>query len=475
MADESSSGSLFDRPRPEADVNGRPSVLPPPPPPPHPGPAPSPFLTLPPQPGGAGQSASGFPISSYPSAPQYPSAPPAYGEAPRGIAVASPPVGHSPYNPTPPGPPPAFGGGSPGGSPSTPPRPGRKLLAGAAALAAVGLLAGGIGIGTRIDDNSNKAGTPIGSAPTGTTQSGAGGSVNTSAGPTTDEPVADAAKVVQPSVVLIVTDEGLGSGIVFDATGNIVTNAHVVGTATTVSVQFNTGAKLEGKVVNVDSRRDIAVIKVTPKDAITPATFAESNDIRVGQMAIAVGSPFGLDQTVTAGIVSAVDRIVASGRTTDSTQLPMIQTDAPINPGNSGGALADREGRVIGMNTSIRTDGTTNGNVGVGFAVPSDTIVSVANRILKGETLASAYLGVSTKDGDNVAGAVVTDISAGSPADKAGMKVGDRITGLDAQAIKTKDDLRARVQLHKPGDVSQLSIVRSDGSTVKLSVTFGQA
>ena len=288
-----------------------------------------------------------------------------------------------------------------------------------------------------------------------------------------DEPIADVAAAVGPSVVLIVTDEGEGSGIIYDKSGLIVTNAHVVtsqagATLSTVSVQLADGTVLnDAKVVGADSVRDVAVVKVTTTKNLTPATFGKTDDIRVGQTAVAIGSPFGLEQTVTAGIVSAVGRVISS-----QNPVEMIQTDAPINPGNSGGALADKQGRVIGMNTSIRTTGNSNGSVGVGFAVPADTFVAIAARIVGGESLSVAYLGILGRVGEGgTPGIVVRTVQPGSPAANAGMKVGDLITNLNGAKVLSMAAMSARVQLQKPGDVIELTIVR-DGSTLKVKVTL---
>ncbi|MEO0494761.1 MAG: trypsin-like peptidase domain-containing protein, partial [Actinomycetota bacterium] len=214
------------------------------------------------------------------------------------------------------------------------------------------------------------------------------------------EPATAVARAVTPSVVRISTGSGQGSGIIWDAAnGYIVTNDHVTGTADNVSVLFHDGVQVSGVVIGGDAARDIAVVQVDPSDLdLVEATFAPSETVEVGQLAVAIGSPFGLDQSVTAGIVSAANRINPFGGSDSANPVPveMIQTDAPINPGNSGGALANRDGHVIGMNTSIRTDGSGD-NAGVGFAVPSDTIVLIAERIINGESLELGFLGVSAK------------------------------------------------------------------------------
>jgi putative serine protease PepD len=198
------------------------------------------------------------------------------------------------------------------------------------------------------------------------------------------------------------------------------------------------------------------------------ATFCKIDDVRVGQTAVAIGSPFGLEQTVTAGIVSAVGRVIS-----DRNPVEMIQTDAPINPGNSGGALADKQGRVIGMNTSIRTTGTSSGSVGVGFAVPADTFLNIAGRIVKGESLAVAFLGIrGSTPTSGSSGVVISSVTSGSPAAGAGLQPGDLITTLNGTKVTTMAGLSARVQLQKPGDTVELAIVRN-GTTQKVKVTLG--
>ena len=211
------------------------------------------------------------------------------------------------------------------------------------------------------------------------------------------EPVTAVALAVSPSVVRIDTSTGTGSGIILDSSGRVVTNAHVVNSARTVEIRLADGTRAEGTVLGSDPNVDIAIVQIDGDVLFEKANFALSETVQVGQLAVAIGSPFGLEQSVTAGIVSAVNRAVPHANVIDGspTIVEMIQTDAPINPGNSGGALADRQGRVVGMNTSIRTDGIVSGNLGVGFAIPSDTILLVADRIVNGESLDVGFLGVS--------------------------------------------------------------------------------
>jgi putative serine protease PepD len=283
-----------------------------------------------------------------------------------------------------------------------------------------------------------------------------------------DEPVAAVATAVAPSVVRIDTSLGTGSGIIADADGMIITNAHVVAGTTSVTVRLADGTRVEGSVVGADERVDVAVVDIDPSGLdLVPAEFAPWSSVETGQLAVAIGSPFGLEQTVTSGIVSAVNRDVAN--------VGMIQTDAPINPGNSGGALADREGRVIGMNSSIRTDGVVNANVGVGFAIPSDTMLLVAERIESGEDLTPGFLGVSMSEPTlGRPGAVVSEVVPGSPAQSAGLEVGDLVVAFDGVALTAVGDLAARIQLSAPGATHELTVVRNDVEIV-VTVTLGAA
>ncbi|MDP6213988.1 MAG: trypsin-like peptidase domain-containing protein, partial [Acidimicrobiales bacterium] len=284
------------------------------------------------------------------------------------------------------------------------------------------------------------------------------------------EPVVAVAEALTPSVVLVTEpDVGQGSGIALDDLGHVVTNAHVVGEATDVIVTLPSGRSVEATVLGADIRRDVAVVLLSETDdSLRPAVFGSSDDLRVGQTAVAVGSPFDLNRTVTAGIVSALGRVVPSYGCQvggDDSALcagvAMIQTDAPINPGNSGGPLADRRGRVIGMNTSIRTDGFLTANIGVGFALPSDTVLLVAERLLAGKPVGTAWLGIRGESlTDGRAGASIVEVTEGSPAAIAGLMEGDLIVGSDGRPIDAMDALRADIQLRLPGMEVALEFMR---------------
>ena len=295
-----------------------------------------------------------------------------------------------------------------------------------------------------------------------------------------DEPVVAVAEALVDSVVLVsVPEASHGSGIVFDDGGRIVTNAHVVDDADEVVVSLPNGRQIVAEVVGFDVRRDVAVLQLTePDSSLVPAVFAFTEDIHVGQLAVALGSPFDLDRTVTAGIVSAVGRVIdsygcQSGFGAECAGVSMIQTDAPINPGNSGGPLADREGRVIGMNTAIQSTGFATGNIGVGFAIPSDTVVLVARRLILGEPIGTAWLGIrgeSTIDGRP--GALIVEVVEGSPAELAGLLVGDRVFRSDGRIIRDMGALRADIQIRLPGSRVELEYER-DGEVGLALVQLG--
>jgi putative serine protease PepD len=381
------------------------------------------------------------------------------------------------FDPAPP-PPPSSAWGAPPSSPAPAPAPAppassppNRHAGFVAVLAVVALLAGLLGayIGVKAADDDPVAGPTATSVDRPTSNPGAtfpppiSGDV--------DEPAAAVAQAVGPAVVLVQTTNGEGSGIVYDASGLIVTNAHVVENFSTVDVTLADGEIYEdAEVVGRDPIRDIAVVRIQPVNELTVAVFGPTAEVHVGEIAIAIGSPFGLEQTVTAGIVSAVGRVLSP-----TNPVEMIQTDAPINPGNSGGALADAQGRVIGMNTAIRTADGIGGSVGVGFAIPSDTLMDIANRIVTGESLEVAYLGVrgSAPTGTS-AGVVILDVRPDSPAEAAGLQDGDEVRAIDGEPVVNMSSLSATVQLHRPGDTVTLTIERND-QEMTVEVTLGTA
>ena len=287
-------------------------------------------------------------------------------------------------------------------------------------------------------------------------------------------------KNVAPGVVDIVVntkssgfgDQGAtaeGSGFVVDTSGNIVTNDHVVTGATAIKVRFQNGKTVKATLVGTDPSTDVAVIKVNvPASDLHPLTFASSSAVEVGQPVAAIGSPFGLPETLTSGIVSAVNRTITAPNNYSISGA--IQTDAPINHGNSGGPLLNASGQVIGVNAQIESD--SGGNDGVGFAIPSDAVKSVADTIISGGKVQHAYLGITIATASSGSGAQVSAVKAASPALTAGLKAGDVITAIDGTAVTTADDLTAKISAHQPGDKVTLSVTRN-GSTLKLDVTLG--
>ena len=281
-----------------------------------------------------------------------------------------------------------------------------------------------------------------------------------------DEPIADAAEVILPSVVFIQTESGLGSGVIYNSDGLIITAAHVVEGSDTVRVRFADGDQATGTVLGSATDVDIAVIEVD-RNSLPAATFATEKP-RVGQMAIAVGSPWGLESTVTAGIISAVDQSNCSFGSCAS----MVQTDAAINPGNSGGALVDRTGQVVGINVSIFSE--SGANDGVGFAVPSDIAIAYADAIVSGVPIQTALLGVSGEDVDTEgqAGARITALTPGSGAETGGVEVGDVVVTFDGVPVLGIGDLQAQVRAHQPGETVDVVVIR-DGQEQVISVTLG--
>ena len=289
----------------------------------------------------------------------------------------------------------------------------------------------------------------------------------------------------------------LGSGFVIDKTGHIVTNYHVVEGADVVTVSFSNRDTVKAEVVGTDPSSDIAVLRVnTAASALTPLPLGNSDAVEVGDPVVAIGNPFGLDRTVTAGIVSALQRLITAPNrfTIDH----VIQTDAPINHGNSGGPLLSSRGQVIGVNTQIETGDTATGNVGIGFSVPSNTVKDVVAQIIRTGRVDHAYLGISGQavtpdvaDKYNLpvkAGVVVESVTNDSGADKAGLEGGktqvvvagetyvlggDIIVSFDGAKISSIEQLRDAVAAHKPGDKVTVVIYR-DAKKTSVTVTLGR-
>ena len=282
--------------------------------------------------------------------------------------------------------------------------------------------------------------------------------------PDTLEPVAAIAAQVGPAVVQLETDTGVGSGVIYDPSGLILTAAHVVEGATTVSVRLSDGSAVEGTIVGLHSPTDVAVVSIESTATLPVAELALGINPSIGSLAVALGSPFGLDQTVTAGVVSAIRTIGGVG---------MVQTDAAINPGNSGGPLVDRLGRVIGINDQIFT--RSGANAGVGFAIGIDIASLVADQLVAGVEVQLARLGVSsTTSPDGTAGALVQEVVAGSAAAAAGVEVGDLIIGIDDRVIRDSGELRAEIISTVPGTAVDLMVVR-DGEEIIIRAVLGSA
>ncbi|BEL11536.1 hypothetical protein Q0Z83_097270 [Actinoplanes sichuanensis] len=365
-----------------------------------------------------------------------------------------------------------------GGS-GRPPGRGRKVfLAGAAALL-IALVSGGIGAATAVAMDSDN--------PTAAVQTG-----NSSVTRVVDRSsLAQIAAAVQDNVVSITTGSGEGSGVVLTTDGYIVTNNHVVSTAqgSTVTVIFADGTKTSATIVGTDERTDLAVIKAENVSGLKAATFGDSSKIEVGDTVLALGSPLGLEGSVTAGIISAKDRSIQSSSEQEQQQTPwgsgqqqqsapttmtgLLQTDAPINPGNSGGALVNTNGEVIGINSAIATSGSNTGNIGLGFAIPSNKAKQVADALMQGKKVSHPALGVSVTNAEN-GGAAVSAVVEDSAAAKAKLQRGDVVTKVDGKAIGDSDDLVAAVQAGAVGQQMTLTFTRN-GAEQTVTVTLQES
>lgn len=327
------------------------------------------------------------------------------------------------------------------------------------------------------------------------------------AGPA-QEPVVYAASRVEPAVVLIQASQGQGSGIIYDDAGLILTAAHVVenaeplvdlfaeegsggpgrpegldidpsdeldvpdalgGEVPDVIVHLPSGLRTGGKVVGANRELDVAVVQIDPALDLNVADIGPLSTVQVGQTAVAVGSPFGRENVVTVGVVSALNQVLGGQ---DMPPLGMIQTDAPINPGNSGGALADLEGRVIGMNVAIQSN-FGGGNIGVGFATPIEVAIWIAEELRAGREVRFGFLGITGYTPPlGEPGAIVASVTPGGPAEAAGMLVNDRIVAFDGQPVGSMNELTVAVRLRAPGTEVTVEVVR-DGQLIRLFVPLG--
>jgi putative serine protease PepD len=382
--------------------------------------------------------------------------------------------------------------------------------AGVVAIIAFVFGAGGVLVGAKAfknNDNDNDNAANLVPA----TSSGSGGSASPSALNTTPKSYAAIAARVLPSVVSInvtgSTESDTGSGIILKSNGYILTNNHVVaaaatgGTGSSVSVVFNDSSTATARIVGTDATDDLAVIKVN-KTGLAAATLGNSSSIQVGDPVLAVGSPLGLTGTVTAGIVSSLNRPVetqqetqtqptdpfggnsgGTSATTQPTVIEAIQTDAAINPGNSGGALVNAVGQVIGVNSAIASlsdasqSGSQSGNIGVGFAIPVNQARTIANELISTGHALHPLLGVALQDTTSSAGvdrAIVHTVTSGGPAAKAGIKSGDVITAVDGQATPGVDAVIAAIRSHQPGQKVTVNIERG-GSSQTITATLTAA
>jgi putative serine protease PepD len=355
---------------------------------------------------------------------------------------------------------------------------------GLAGLVAGALIGGAAGAGVAtLDDDGGRSGTSPTAAQSVVIENPESATTATAA----------AAKAAPSVVTVYVTSRssaGSGSGVVLTEDGYVLTNNHVVagegGDAGTVQVRTADGTLYDAEVVGTDPSADIAVVKLADASNLTPATFADSDDVQVGDVAVAIGAPLGLSNTVTDGIISATGRAVQTGSSQDeATVIDALQTDAAINPGNSGGALVNGAGEVIGINTAIATVASNgiggeaqSGNIGVGFAIPSNTAKRIGDEIRETGKASRAFLGVSSRTaaaGQNTevgTGAEVVSVEPDSAAEDAGLQAGDVVVAVGDRPITSSTELTAAVRSEAPGATVELT-VRRDGDERTVEVTLG--
>jgi putative serine protease PepD len=358
-------------------------------------------------------------------------------------------------------------------------RPKRRTgtLLAAAALAAV--LGAGAGVGSYAFLVNDGSVSPV------TVTSGAAPQ-----SPALNGTVSAAAAKIEPSLVTIAVQSGgrggIGSGVVLDKDGHILTNNHVIAAAAQggeISVTFHNGTTATAKIIGTSESNDLAVIKVDGVSDLNPATFAKSSELTVGQTVVAAGAPLGLAESVTSGIVSNTARPVRSGNANDAVYLA-VQTDAAINPGNSGGPLVDLNGAVVGINSSIAStssgaDGGQPGNIGIGFAIPSDVAARVANELITSGKSTNAALGVTVAGSDSelstATGVSLQQVVSGGAAEKAGLRAGDVVTKINDFHTTTPDGLIAATRFYSPGTTVSVTFIRDGGSPQTAEVTLGTA
>ncbi|MCX8559842.1 trypsin-like peptidase domain-containing protein [Mycolicibacterium mucogenicum] len=425
-----------------------------------------------------------YPTGSYPTG-QYPTGQHQTGQHPTGSYVtgqySTQPYGSQPHDP--------YRNGSQNGRPSISPRPQNRSRTGPliAGMAAVALVSAGIGGGIVMlaqPDYSN------------TTTSLGGSARGQHAGNAPIGSVEQVAAKVVPSVVKLETDMGRaseeGSGIILSADGLILTNNHVVAGAkdapppgappVQTKVTFNTGNTTTFQIVGTDPSSDIAVVRAKGVSGLTPISLGSSSNLVVGQQVVAVGSPLGLQGTVTEGIISSLNRPVAAGgdAKNQNTVLDAIQTDAAINPGNSGGALVNMSGELVGINSAIATLGgdsgqSQSGSIGLGFAIPVDQAKRIADELIKNGIASHASLGVQVGNDKAVDGAKIVDVTNGGAAQTAGLPSGVVVTKVDDRVISSADALVAAVRSKAPGDKVTLTYLDTAGKPQTVQVTLGKA
>ncbi|WNV76275.1 S1C family serine protease [Geodermatophilus sp. DSM 44513] len=405
-----------------------------------------------------------------PGWPHQPAAGPATGAAAPGHpAPGQPPYDQPPYD-----------------QPRQPARRADRLRIGVAGLLAGALIGGGAGAGVvLLTDRGDGAGSVAGPA--------AAQNVTITDPETATAVTAAAAKAAPSAVTVYVASgagSGSGSGVVLSEDGYVLTNDHVVslpgGGEPIVSVRTSDGTLYDATVVGTQPVYDLAVLRLEGASGLTPATFGDSDAVQVGDLAVAIGAPLGLADTVTDGIISARGRAVATGSAEgDATVIDALQTDAAINPGNSGGALVDAAGEVIGINTAIATVASgapgqeaQSGSIGVGFAIPGNTAERIAQEIVADGSADITYLGVSAltaPDDTNPrigTGAQLEQVQPGTPASDAGLQAGDVVTAVGDRLVTTSTELTAAVRSASPGDQVTLTVRRGQGSE-QVEVTLG--
>ncbi|MBV9197937.1 MAG: trypsin-like peptidase domain-containing protein [Solirubrobacterales bacterium] len=265
------------------------------------------------------------------------------------------------------------------------------------------------------------------------------------------------------------SSQGEGAGVVYDNKGDILTDEHVVSGASSVTVNFQDGLKANAKVLGTDPSTDVAVIHVdVPTSELHPIAFANSSTAQVGDPVVAIGSPFSLPETTTAGIVSAVGRSIQAPNSYTITGA--IQTDAPINPGNSGCPLLDAAGDVLGLNDQIQTN--SGSSAGVGFAVPANTVARIADQIIAGHSVKHSYVGVELNPSSTSGGAQITTVQPSSPAENAGLQSGDVVTAINGKAVASTEQFIETVDNYPPGQTITLQVKRG-GATKSVQVQLG--